>query len=77
MSDRRLRHLETMESLPVAAVSYANVSNPPLAAELTAVWGTPPEGFVGVVDDNGAGANIWEVWRIAGGWWYQALTLEL
>lgn len=50
-----------------------NVSDPPTDAELDSAFGQPadlPDGFVGVVNDNNAGINIWIVRVIGGFWWY-------
>lgn len=60
-------------------VSNANVTNPPTDAELDSAFGDPstlPTGFVGVLDDNGAGTNVWWVYTtgVAGEWFYVAGT---
>jgi len=55
-------------------VSSDNVSSPPTDSEITSAFGTPSDGFAGVIDDNGAGSDVWLVRRASGAWWYQALT---
>jgi len=58
-------------------VSTANVSNPPTDAELDSAFDTPanlPTGFIGLVDDNGAGTNFWVVVADGSAWWYVAMT---
>jgi hypothetical protein len=75
MISTRLRHLETMENL--ITVSLADVSNPPTAAELDALFGAAADGFSAVLDDNGAGLNGWAVWRVNSAWWYVALALAV
>ncbi len=55
-------------------VNTANVSNPPTAAQLTAAFGTVPVGFVGLLDDNDANAEVYLVGWNGTSWWYEALT---
>lgn len=57
--------------------SAANVTNPPTDAELDTAFGTPATvgaGFTGVLNDAGAGANVWLVASDGTNWWYVALT---
>jgi hypothetical protein len=56
------------------AISTANVSNPPTDAQLTAEFGTVPAGFVRLLDDAGAGSNVYLVGYDGTNWWYVALT---
>jgi hypothetical protein len=61
----------------VIKVSTANTSNPPIDAELNAEFGTPASvgaGFIALLDDNGAGANVYLILSDGAGWWYEALT---
>lgn len=54
-----------------------NVTNPPTDAELDTAFGEPADvgaGFVGVLDDAGAGANVWLVASDGANWWYVAMT---
>jgi len=54
-----------------------NVSNPPTAAELDAVFGSAadlPEGFTAAIDDNGAGTTFWGVMIVNGSWVYWSMT---
>lgn len=54
-----------------------DVTNPPSDAELDTAFGTPATvgaGFVGVLDDAGAGANVWLVASDGANWWYVAMT---
>jgi hypothetical protein len=49
----------------------------PTDAELDTAFGTPATvgaGFVGVLDDAGAGANVWLVASDGTNWWYVAMT---
>ncbi len=51
--------------------SVANITVPaPTAAELTAEFGAPAIGKVGVVDDNNADANCFICFSTAASWWY-------
>lgn len=64
----------TAESVQVKRVT-ANVSNPPTDAELDSAFGDPTTvgaGFVGVVDDNDGGTDVWWVYTTgtAGEWFY-------
>lgn len=57
--------------------SAANVTNPPTDAELDTAFGAPADvgaGFVGVLNDNGAGANVWLAASDGTNWWYVAMT---
>lgn len=72
----RVGELEAREA-PVAPVATDNVSSPPADAELDAAFGTPAgvgAGFVGLVDDNGAGTAVWLVASDGSNWWYEGLT---
>ena len=63
--------------LIMLSVSTNNVSNPPTDAELDTAFGAPstlPEGFMALVDDNGAASAVWLVSAVNGSWWYEALT---
>jgi len=58
-------------------ISTDNVSNPPTDAELDSAFDTPanlPTNFIGLVDDNGAGTNMWLVVADGSAWWYVAMT---
>lgn len=58
----------------IAVTSDDNVSSPPTDAELTAAFGSQPDGFVGVLDDNGAGTDVYLVLRKNSSWWHEAMT---
>lgn len=61
-----------------AIYSSANVSNPPTDAELDSAFGTPATvgaGFLGVVNDNGAGTNEYLCWSDGTNWFYATGTL--
>lgn len=65
------------ETIGGLETSSANVSNPPTDAELDAEFGTPAtvgDGFVALLDDNGADANVYLVGSNGTSWWYTALT---
>jgi hypothetical protein len=54
--------------------STADVSNPPTDAELDSAFGTPATvgaGFLGTLDDNGAGSNVYFVFSDGSNWWYR------
>lgn len=59
---------------PLTILSTADVSNPPTSAELTSAFGEATNGFRAVVDDGGAGTNIYLVERLGDVWLYAALT---
>jgi hypothetical protein len=61
-------------------VDSTNVSNPPTDAELDAIFGTPATrypGFIAVVDDAGAGLNVYLVVTNGSNWFYQLLTVAI
>ena len=54
-----------------------NVSSPPTDAELDTAFGQPSalgDGFIGLLDDNGAGTTVWLCQVINSAWWYEGLT---
>jgi hypothetical protein len=58
-------------------VATDNVTNPPTDAELDSAFGTPAEvgaGFVALLDDNGAGSDVYLVASDGGAWWYVGLV---
>lgn len=55
-------------------VSDDDVSSPPTDAELTTAFGTQNDGFLGVLDDGGAGATVYVVVRKNSAWWYASMT---
>ena len=59
------------------ATSDDDTSNPPTDAELDTAFGTPAtvgDGFMAVLDDNGAGSNVYLVVSDGTNWWYATLT---
>ena len=61
----------------ISAPSTADVTNPPISAELDAEFGTPATvgaGFSAFIDDNGAGTNVYQVVSDGTNWWYSAFT---
>jgi len=57
--------------------SVANISDPPTDAELDAIFGTPAavgDGFLGLIDDSGAGTHGVSVVALNGAWWYGNLN---
>ena len=61
-------------------VSHADVSNPPTDAELDSEFGTSATvgaGFVAVLDDDGAGSNVYFVACDGSNWWHVALTKSI
>jgi len=62
-----------------ATTSDAALNNPlePTDAELDAAFGTPADlgnGFIGILDDGGAGITVWLCVTKRGAWWYEKLT---
>jgi len=58
-------------------ISTQNVSATPADAEFDAAFGQPNalgEGFVGLVDDAGAGAAVYLCAVVNSKWWYESLT---
>lgn len=51
-----------------------NVSNPPTDAEIDAIFGTPTEGFIGLIDDAGLETDVWLIVGTFSSWFYQKLT---
>jgi hypothetical protein len=79
----RVLQLETMlERLRAGierdiVVSDDNVASPPTDAELDTAFGTAAnlyDGFVGIVDDAGAGTAVWLCIVKNSAWWYEQLT---
>lgn len=59
------------------AMSTANVSNPPTDADLDSAFGTPATvgaGFSALLDDNGAGTNVYHVASNGTNWFYTLMT---
>ena len=72
---QRVKELERQET--DFRVDDAVVSNPPTAAELTAIFGSPAtlyQPFTAIVDSGGVGTDVWLVSVVSGGWWYLQLT---
>jgi hypothetical protein len=58
-------------------ISGAKVSNPPTDAELDSEFGTPATvgaGFVALLDDDGAGANVTLLASDGTQWWTVSMT---
>jgi hypothetical protein len=58
-------------------VSTDNTANPPTDAELDTAFGTPAavgSGFLAILDDNGAGNNVYLIVSDGSNWWHVALT---
>lgn len=75
----RLAALEARDD-PRVMVSTGNVSSVPTDAELDAAFGTPAgvgAGFIGLVDDAGAGTAVWLVASDGSNWWYELLSKAL
>lgn len=62
--------------VPQSTADIATAATP-TDAELDSAFGTPAvlgDGFVAVLDDNGAGSNAHICAVINGAWWYAAMT---
>lgn len=58
-------------------VSDGNISATPTDAEVDAIFGTPAsvgDGFNAIIDDGGAGTNVWKVYAKNNKWWGEQLT---
>jgi len=81
----RTKELERYQSQSVArspsvVIANDNVTNPPTDAELDTAFGdaaTLPNGFVGLLDDNGAGSVVWFCAIVNDRWWYEQLTVAV
>ena len=54
-----------------------NVASPPTDTELDTAFGTPEaagDGFIGILDDNGAGTSVYLCVARNSEWWYATLT---
>ena len=61
------------------SVHTDNVSTPPTAAELTAIFGTPASvgaGFQAIIDDNGADSILWKITSSGTSWFYLSLGVK-
>lgn len=73
--ERLVNRLQSRSNL--IPINNANVSSPPTDAELDSAFGdaaTMPNGFMGIIDDNGAGTAVWLCVVTNNNWWYEALT---
>lgn len=62
------------------AYSTANTGNPPTDSDLDTAFGAPNTlgvGFQAIVNDNGAGTNVYLVQAVGSAWFIQALTLAV
>jgi len=81
--DRRLRIVERQLEQLLArdsgiVISNANVSATPTDAELDSAFGDATilyNGFIGLIDDAGAGTTVWLCAIVNNKWWYEQLTL--
>ncbi len=68
--ERQVLQGTDLSGLNVWYESSMDVSNPPTDAELTAAFGAVEDGFLGLLDDDGAGENVWVCARVGGTWRY-------
>ncbi len=76
-SDQEFLDARQYINIPPSMHSTANVSSPPTDAELDSAFGAPADvgaGFMGTVDDNGAGTAGYIVWSDGANWFYVAGT---
>lgn len=60
--------------------SISDTSNPPTDVQLDAAFGTPASvgsGFIAILDDAGAGANVYLIGSDGTNWWHIAITKAL
>ena len=79
---RNLTRLEKrLDNLPRPEVGHKisedNVATPPTDAQLDTAFPNAYNGFVGLVDDNGAGTVVWLVAMVNDSWFYEGLTLAV
>ncbi len=69
---------EAGDSATTVSVSTDNVSAPPTDTQITAAFGAGrPDGFVGIINDNGSSVQVWLCIRTkaaVNAWWYELLT---
>lgn len=73
---RRVSRLESIGSFRIK-ISDDNVASPPTDAELDTALGdatTLSDGFMGIVDDAGAGTTVWLCVVKNNAWWFEQLT---
>lgn len=71
----RVDKLETFEHPPILRTATGTVAGAnPTPAEITAVYGTPGDGFVAVMRETGA-TTSWIVSRVDGNWYIVELRL--
>ena len=61
----------------INAIREDNTANPPTDAQLDTAFGTPAQvgdGFMGLLDDNGAGTAVYLCVARNSAWWYAAMT---
>jgi hypothetical protein len=61
-------------------VNTTNISNPPGAAELDAIFGNAsdlPDGFTAIINDNGLGLVYWLVSTVGSTWLYEQWTIAV
>lgn len=67
-----------LNNLPPVLITTSDADvTTPTDAELDSAFGTPVtvgDGFMAVLDDNGAGTNVWIVVAKNSKWWYAPLT---
>jgi hypothetical protein len=69
--------IEITQAGGVAAYASDDVSNPPTASELATAFGAASAvgaGYLGLLNDNGAGSNVYLCASDGSDWYYQALT---
>jgi len=76
--ETRLAILESREPLAIGSYSENDVGNPPTLEQIEGALGASTDvgtGAIGVINDNGAGSNVWFCVSLGSdGWWYEALT---
>jgi len=79
---RQLEAIQTPTTLTYLrlAQDVTNVSDPPLDAELDAIFGTPAtlgRGFIASLDDNDANTDVYLVWTSDASWYWVKGTKAL
>jgi hypothetical protein len=74
----RISRFETWEPNQIV-YSSANVTNPPTAAELIAAFGAAStfKNKLGILNDNGAGVNVYYVFSSGSAYFYLLFTLAV
>lgn len=66
----KMERQEAMENGVTVLVSVDNTANPPTLAQIQTAFGEQSTGFVGLINDAGAGVNEYLCWHDGTNWFY-------